>query len=261
MIIRLFKKDVKDITKVTKYMCLVSLFFACLTRLCKLADHIQIFNILVLIFSNTTYALLINVFINATLGILRIFIISFYKDPSYLTHTLPVTKTELLTSKYLASFSVIISSILVAVLSLFVIFVSKDLFSTLKTFFSASIPGFSISVALFGILLVLLIILQLFSYNAMAFTAIIKGNQSNRKKAGKSVIWFAIFYFVSMIFVFLCAIIALSIGGKVGELFGEVISGNALLTIVISTLIANAILTTLFIFISLKEFNKGVNVD
>jgi hypothetical protein len=95
----------------------------------------------------------------------------------------------------------------------------------------------------------------------MAFTAMIKGYYSNRKKAGKSVLWFLLFYFISMWFILVVAIIGLAIKGNVSELIKEVISASSLLTVIVCAIIADILLTAFFVFLSIKEFNKGVNVD
>lgn len=261
MIKRLFYKDVKDITKVLKYMCLACLSLAVIARLFKLGDHIGVLNILAIVFQNTLYAGIVNVLVNAIISIIRVFVVDFYKDQSYLTHTLPVSKATLLSAKYLASFSVLIGSILVSLISLLICFVSKDLFSIIGNFLSETAPGLDISLGIFLALIVILIILQILSYTAMGFTAIIKGHQSNRKKAGKSVLWFLLFYFASMIFILLIAVVVFAINGNLNALFLETIPANYLLSIIVCAIIADIILTTLFIFLSIKEFNKGVNVD
>ena len=116
---KLFKNDFKKMSKVLIYIYLVALALSGITRLINIGKDIQFVAIIGHVFAALTYSALCSILVNTFVQILLVFWNSFYKDQSYLTHTLPVKKSQLLLSKYLSSLLIIISSILVCLVSLF----------------------------------------------------------------------------------------------------------------------------------------------
>ena len=101
MLGRLMKYDIKKMTKILIIMYIISLGLACVTRLINIGKNIQAIFIIGQVFTGLTYSAIVNVLVNTFVHILKVFINNFYKDESYLTHTLPIKKSKLLLSKYL----------------------------------------------------------------------------------------------------------------------------------------------------------------
>ena len=102
MLSKLLKRDLKKNMQ-WMWILFVSTILLCgITRGCKeLGKTISFFHILGIFFDSVFYTLAVNVLLQPFLRNLLNFKASFYSDESYLTHTLPVTKNQLLNSKYL----------------------------------------------------------------------------------------------------------------------------------------------------------------
>lgn len=261
MIAKLMKYDLKKMLRVLVYIYIVSISLAGITRLINIGRDIQAIAILGYVFSGLTYSAIGSILVNTFVHILRTFIVGFYKDESYLTHTLPVSKNKLLLSKYLSGLIVIITSVVVCFLSLFILFYSPELMELIKSFLNVSISGLNMSVGLFIALLILIIFAQICAIMSMCFTAVVKANTYNSKRVIKGLIWFAIFYFGATIVSIIAMVITFAIGGNLTELAATKLSQSAFTTILVLGLIVYMIYSVVFYFWCNKLFNKGVNVD
>lgn len=261
MLSKLMKYDLKKMSRILVIMYIISLAFAGVTRLINIGNEIQIVAIIGAVFAGFTYSAIANVLVNTFVHIISRFISNFYKDESYLTHTLPVKKSKLLLSKFLSSLIIILSSVLVCFLSLFIMFYSPEFMQGLKLILEATIAGFNIPLWLFLTIMVVLIFAQICALLSMAFLAIIIANKYNHKRILKGLLWFALFYFSSMIDVIITAVIVFAIQGNIGALFATQLSATAFMSILIVGLVVYILYAVLCYFISLKSFNKGVNID
>ena len=262
MIKKLMKYDIRNMTKILVYFYAIGIIAATLTRIINIGKDIQFIMIIGKVFEGITYAAIANIIVNTfTHILLRSFIYNFYKDESYLTHTLPVTKKQLLVSKYLSSLIVIMISIAVSVASLFIFLYSKQFIEGLKAFITLTVSGFNMSAGAFITLIVLILFTQICSTISMSFAAIVKANTYNTKRVLNGLLWFAVYYFGSTIITLLSAVIVFAIGGNLGELAAAQMSQGAFTTLLILALIANIIYTTVHCLLTYKLFNKGVNVD
>lgn len=262
MILKLVKHDIRKMTlNLLVYVYVISLALAGITRIIKIWDDIYVVFIISQVFAGLTYSAIGSILVNTFVQVLRVFHTTFYKDESYLTHTLPVKKSELLNAKYISTILVILASVLVSFLSLFIIFYSKEFVLVLKQLIEVTILNFNMSVGLFITLLVLIIFSQICAMISMSFTAVIKGCSYNRKRVIRGFGWFGLFYLGSLLTTLIVAVIVFAIGGMLPELTAEVLSQTAFLTLLIMALILYLIYAVVFYFISLKEFKKGVNVD
>lgn len=261
MILKLLKYDLKKILGFLVYFYVISLGLSIITRLIKIGDSIQFIYIIGQVFAGITYASIAQILVNIITQSLKNFTNDFYKDESYLTHTLPVTKNQLLISKYLTTLIVVVISVAVCVLDLAIVLYTPELFEGIKTLIALTVQGFNMNGGVFILLLILLIFVQASAMLSMAYTAIIKANMGNSQKMLFGFIWFFVFYFVSGAITLISAIIVCAIGGNLTALFAEVIPQNVFVTILITALICNFIYAVGFYYISNYLFNKGVNVD
>lgn len=257
----LLKHDLKKMFKVLVYIYVISIALAGITRLINIGKDIQAIAIIGGIFAGLTYSAIASILVNTVVHILRVFICGFYRDESYLTHTLPVSKNKLLLSKYLAGLIVILASVLVCILSLGIVLYSESLIQAIKSMLEVTVSGFDMSVGGFLTLIILIIFSQICSMMSMAFCAIVIANTYNTKKVMKGLIWFFAFYFGAMNLTLILAAIIFAITGNISQLFAEVLSQGAFVTIIVLGLILYVIYAVAFYLISNKIFNKGVNVD
>ena len=261
MIGKLIKYDLKKMLKILLYIYVVALALSGITRLINIGRDIQFVFIIGQVFAGFSYSALASILVNTFVHIIRVFIVNFYKDESYLTHTLPISKNKLLISKYVSSLIVVLCSVLVCLLSLFIMFYTNELANAIKLFFEATIPNFNMSVGLFVFIVLMIVFVQICAYMTFAFTAIIKANQYNHRRVLKGLIWFFIFYLGSMIVTLIIALIAFAIGGNLNDLMASQMSQSGIITLLIIALVTYIAYIVIFYFISRKLFNKGVNVD
>lgn len=262
MIRSLIKHDLKRMTmNLLIYEYIIAIGLAGITRLINIGSNIQAIAIIGYVFSSLTYSAIASILVNTFVQTLRVFVCNFYKDESYLTHTLPVTKNNLLLSKFLSSIIVIFSSILVCFLSLFILFYTKELGQMLKIWIESVVYGFNMSVGGFMLLLVVLIFSQICAMISMAFCAIVKSNMYNNKKSARAFLWFAIYYFGAMIVTLLTMVIVFAIKGSLAELTTSVMSQSAFLLVLILGLILYLAFSVFYYSLCNRLFNKGVNVD
>lgn len=258
---KLMKYDIKKMMRILVYIYVIGIVLAIITRVVNIWSEVQVAFIIGQVFTGCTFSAIASILVNAVVHILRVFIKDFYRDESYLIHTLPVTKSQLLLSKYLSSLFTIFASVAVSFLCVVIMFFSPEFFEGLKFFIQETIAGFNMSIGGFIVIFVLSILVQICVIIMMSFTAIIKANSYNSKKIVKGILWFALYYLGSMVVTILVAVIAFAITGNLSELSASVLSQSAFITIFVLALIMYVIYAILFYFICDKMFNKGVNVD
>ena len=121
MLSKLLKKDLKKNMRWMWILFVGTIGVALITRATKeLGENVAFFKIVAVIVEGVFYGLAVNLIIQPFLRNFLNFQRSFYSDEAYLTHTLPVTKNQLISSKYLtaliemfAGFASLIVSILI----------------------------------------------------------------------------------------------------------------------------------------------------
>ncbi len=262
MIKKLIKYDVIKMTGTLPYFYAFAIVFAGLTRFVNIWSNIQFIFIVGQIFQGTAIALMVNILVNTFLSIIvRSFVPSFYKDESYLTHTLPATKNELMLSKVISAIIITLTSVVVCFVCLFIMFYSKEFMSGLKVMIDALVIGLDMSAGVFVMLITLILAFEILALMLMGFSAVIKGYSYNHKKVSKSFLWFAIFYAISTVINLIIIAIVLAFCGEITSLFATILSGKVFTIILIVGAINYALMAVAFYFISNKLFSRGVNVD
>ena len=213
--------------------------------------------------------ILVSMFISCVVSILltcsiRIwvrFINNFYKDESYLTHTLPVTKNELFNSKVLAGICSLLLSVLVIVICLAFVYLNKSTIEELKMMWDSLVATYnSVFAVLFVIGLVVLIILEIIYIMMAGILGITIGHRSNNFKMVKSIA-------VGLISYGLLSAMSLGVIGIVSKIIDYDIIGNGfpsmnyLIGVGSAGLAVYLIYNIVYYLIAKKVFNKGVNVD
>src|SRR5574344_1912963 len=99
MLLKVLKYDLKFTYKNLIIFYTLSLVFALLGRICSIFDTSGIMLILSKINNGITISMIVSVIINNLMRVWARLVLNFYKDESYLTHTLPVKKSTLYLSK------------------------------------------------------------------------------------------------------------------------------------------------------------------
>ena len=114
MLNKLLKYDLKYMIKNMAIFYILSIFFAITTRILFNMDQSVIINIIGQISVGCMFSMIASTLINTMMRSWVRFRNSLYKDESYLTHTLPVTKSELYNSKFIQTLIFFFISFLVA---------------------------------------------------------------------------------------------------------------------------------------------------
>lgn len=263
MIKKLLKYDLKDIMlKVLVYFYIVQIALAGITRFLKIWNDIQVVSIIVTILRNATISIIITALVNSIIHPIVNTIKTFYGDDSYLTHTLPAKKKELLASKYLATVITIFTSFIIGLLSLLIMFSGPTLngfIDVITVSLSAMLDGTPTWLAILA--LVLIFIAEMLYYIGLGFYAVIRGWSHNRKRAWHGVLTAVIFHLiVSGVLVFFGGLIIIITGG-LKALFANVIPISVLKAIVVFAFIAYSAFAVVTYILAKNKFEEGVNVD
>ncbi len=267
MLGKLLKHDLKRsfswfwiLSVVTIGICLIARLFS------EVNNGSMVLEIFASFFNGITIALIVNVILQPFIRYFVTFQKDFYGDESYLTHTLPVTKNELLYSRYLSSTIQTFYAVAVAVLSFFILYWSPAGWSTLTeisgVMLQSNISGFSMSIGVLLFLVFLMMLFWVFAVTSTGYMSIIISSRFKKFKGRKNIA--AVILAVALIYAenFIAGIVAIIIMLICGvDLSAELMPVSALNILIIVMLVAQVTYWLVTFFVSRYLLNKGVNVD
>lgn len=261
MLSKLLKKDLKRNMRWFWILFASTILIALMSRCCKmLGQNIVFFKILGIIFDSVFYSLAVNVILQPFLRNFLNFAKSFYSDESYLTHTLPVTKNQLINSKYLTAIIEITSGFACLILSILIMFASPTMDDVLKILISTMIKGeFSLIIVL--AIFIILVVVEFLMFISIIFFSIVLAYKSREKRVLKTFLYTMAFAFASLAVLSIVMLIVLSVNGVKIVTSSLVLSYSAAISVVVAGILVYTLVTILFYFLTKREFNKGVNVD
>jgi len=275
MLNKLLKYDLKYMIKNMAIFYILSIFFAITTRILFNMEQSVIINIIGQISVGCMFAMIVNTLINTMMRSWIRFRDSLYKDESYLTHTLPVTKSELYNSKFIQtlvfffiSFVVILIfffvSFAVILISLFITYYSNENWLAITKYIKTITTGLNMSTLFFVTMAIIIIFLEVFNAIQCGFLGIILGNKMNNGKIGYSVLFGFITYLVAQSLILGLVFVYGLFDSSIMELFKiATISIDVEAFKVLAILSSLLYIMIIFIMSILckKELNKGVNVE
>ena len=172
MLKKLLKYDLQWCFKPLIVFYILGIFFAIITRVVESMEQSLIVLIIDKICSGVVIAMLINILINCFMRNWVRFVTNIYKDESYLTHTLPVSKSELYLSKVLTAVITLITSFVVIISCIAISSLNENTWNFLKDTLEQSAVFCNTSV--FSIVIVI-IITVFFEANLKIIKSIIVG--------------------------------------------------------------------------------------
>ena len=264
MLNKLLKYDLKYMIKAMTVFYILVIFFAILTRILFEVEQSVIIHLIGQISLGCMVSMIFNILINTMMRSWARFRDSLYKDESYLTHTLPVTKNDLYNSKFIQTLIFFFIGFIVILLSLFITFYSKDTWLVITNYIKTITTGLNMSTAFFIVIAIILIFLEVFNAIQCGFLGIILGHRRNNSKVGFSVLFGFIFYLISQTIVLGLVFIYGIFNPSVMELF-KTATINIDVSAFKSLAIVSSILYIIIIFtmsiICKKLLNKGVNIE
>ena len=151
MLNKLLKYDLKYMIKNMSIFYILAIFFSVTTRILFSLKETIIINIIGQISVGCMFAMLANILINTMMRSWVRFRDSIYKDESYLTHTLPVTKNDIYNSKFLQTLVFFIFGFMIIIICLFIAYYTKDRWLLLKGYIDTITIGLDFNTSLFVI--------------------------------------------------------------------------------------------------------------
>ena len=260
MLGKLFNYDFKWINKVMYVYYILLVIISIAVKIVENIDQTLLLVIVDKIISGMFIGCAISTIITCVMRSWHRFVNNIYKDESYLTHTLPVTKNQLFNSKILAGItSLLISSLVVAICFAF-IYINKDTIESIKIMYQSLVESYNgVFATGFIIGLILIVALEIIFFLMAGIFGIVIGHIFNNMKILKSIIaGIASYFILSMILLVIIAIISKNIdfeiiGGFPTMNYIEILGGTSLIIYIVYDL--------MYYFIAKKVFNKGVNVE
>lgn len=262
MLKKLLKYDLKNMLKSISIFYLLSIVFAITTRILEGLNETIVVNIITQISMGIMFSMIASSIINTLMRNWVRFKQTIYGDESYLTHTLPVTKHQILTSKSLLSAINLLITFIVCIISLLIAFYTKDNIMYLKDLTTVISTSIDINPKVFIVLVFIILYLEVYNIIISGYLGILLGHKKSNNKVGFSVIYGFITYILTQLIVLLCIYII----GLFNQDVMNVFTSNNLYYSIITPLIYTFTLIYIVIIyivniVSNKVFNKGVNVE
>lgn len=207
--------------------------------------------------------MIINILINNFMRVWARFIRNIYKDESYLTHTLPVSKQKIYLSKILSAIITMITSSVVIVICLAIAYYSKETMEFLKTSIEFMANAYDAKVVSFMVTVILTLFLELLFALFAGYIGIIFAYRTNNLKIIKAIIFGFIAYMIPSVFTLVGMYIVGLFSPEVMNLFNTVseLDIDAMKFVLYGGMVIYAVYIALYYVIGKKQFEKGVNVD
>ena len=263
MLSKLLKYDLKYMIKNMSVFYILAIIFAVLTRILFGMEKTFMVNIISQITVGCMFAMIANIIINVLMRSWVRFRDSIYKDESYLTHTLPVTKSEIYDSKFFQSLIFFIISFIIVLLAIFITYYTHDRWLLLKEYINTITTGLNFNTTLFVVSMLTIIFLEIFNALQCGFLGIVLGYKQNNGKIAYSVLFGLTAYFVSQSIVLALTFTVGLFNSSIMDLFKTtaIIDSEGFKVLAVLAIIFYLAIIFLMNLINKKILNKGVNIE
>ena len=264
MLNKLLKYDLKYMIKNMFIFYILAIFFAITTRILFNIDQSVMIKIISQISVGCMISMVASIIINVMMRSWVRFRDSLYKDESYLTHTLPVTKNQLYNSKFILTLIFYFVSFIIVLLSLFITYYSKDNWIAITNYIKTITTGLNMSTIFFISMTIIIIFLEIFNAIQCGFFGIILGHKKDTGKIGYSVLFGFIIYLTAQMLILSLVYIYGLFDPTVMELFktGTInIDVNSFKSLAIVSSLLYLVIIFIMSILCKKALNKGVNIE
>lgn len=264
MLNKLMKYDLKWIYKaVVVFYCLALIFLVIAFALGRIENSV-LFNILSEVSNGFALSMVISALINCIMRSWARFVQNIYKDEAYLTHTLPISKGTIYSSKILSS--IICTFTTTAISALCIVFyfynnkaISEQFKNVLKT------TAGTLNTSVYWLMLIIFAVFALETVFILftGYAGIIIGHKSNKGKMIKSIISGFTVYMAANIL----SVGIICISGLFNDNISYIITANEIvnpetLKIIMLIFIAVYFIYDIALYFSGRQLlKKGVNID
>ena len=263
MLGKVMKYDLKWICKPLLVFYILGLIFSVATRLMGNIQNSIVFTVITQICSGAAISMMASIVINSLMRCWVRFIRNIYKDESYLTHTLPVTKNEIYDSKFIQTLVFFTVGFIIVILSLFIAYYTEERWELLKGIINGLSTSLNVNTTFFVIGFLAVVFLEAFNAIQCGFLGMILGNRKNNNKTLLSVVFGLIAYMASQIIVLILMFIIGMLNNNIMDLFTQevLLTNSSIKLLIILAIIIYLIAIIVMNIISKILFNKGVNVE
>ena len=261
MLKKLFKYDYKWINRVMPIYYILLVFISIALKIVESVDQnlflVIVDKILVSLFIGCSVSTMITCVMRVWVRLVN----NAYKDESYLTHTLPVTKNQIFNSKILSGICSLLVSAFVIVICLAFVYLNSSTIENLKIMYQSLVDAYnSVFAVLFIIGIILLISLEIIYIMMAGILGIVIGHRSNNFKMLKSIIIAIGSYGLLsvMSFIIIYFISTFTDYDIIGNGFPTM---NYIGTMGVAGISIYLIYNIIYYLLAKKVFNKGVNVE
>lgn len=258
MLGKLLKYDLKSTLKFISVFYAITIFLSVLTRFFINSESPFIVFLIGKILSGTVISMFASILINCVMRIwLKSFSRGVYGDESYLTHTLPVTKTQIYFSKFLTALIIAALSICVIISCAFIAYYTEARWEMLKQMLFMGDTG------IITVLAAVLVFLEFINLIQCGFTGIILGHRQNHGKAGFSVLFAIIAETVSQIAVLIFAGCAALFSADFKQLFTATatLTQDVMYRVFAADIAIYVLIIAVIAALNVKLLKKGVDVE
>ncbi|MBO4693205.1 MAG: hypothetical protein J5659_02270 [Clostridia bacterium] len=255
MLGKLLKYNLKGIMKFLSVFYIITFFISVLTRLFINEESPFIVFLTGRILSGVLISLFASILINCIMRLwLKTFVRGIYGDESYLTHTLPVKKSDIYLSNLFTAVIAALSSIAVIVTTAFIAYYTEERWQIVKQMFLAE------KTAVITVFILITIFLEFANLIQCGYTGIILGHKLETGKTAFSVLFAFLVQTATQAVVFIFTAIAALFSMDFKMLF----TGNDTeipTSVLLATVIVYVLIITVNAIINVKILNTGVNVE
>lgn len=263
MLGKLLKYDLKWIYKVLVVLYSLALVFSLMARGLGSIENSTLFEVLSKFAAGFAVGMGLSALINCVMRAWGRFYLNLYKDESYLTHTLPVSKSRIYMSKMLSAIICTFTTVAVLVGCLFICYYSEENLNNIKMSLELAANTFDSTVVELLLIISLVVFFEVVFILQAGYNGLVIGHRFNKGKMIKSIIiGFAMYMAANAL-----SVVLIYIAGLFDESITNIITTNEMIgadTIKVIMLMAIAIYfvyNIAFYFIGRWQLNKGVNVD
>lgn len=263
MLKNVLKYDLKFTYKLLGVFYIITLIAALLTRIFFSFSSSTILEVLGYICSGVTVSFIFNILLNNMMRLWIRFTNNVYKDESYLTHTLPISKKTIYLSKFLASVITMFTSALVILFAVFIAYYSKENMEALKNSITFLASVYNTTAIKLILIILFVFFLEMTFAIQIGYTGIILGHKANNNKAVKSILYGGICYLLTQAFTLLFVYIFGLFNPGIMNLFMTMdqVDVNSIKMVMYMAIGVYFIYLLIYYLVNVKLFSKGVNVE
>jgi len=263
MLGKVLKYDLKWVYKGVVVFYILALVFSIIGRGLNEIENSLVFSVLAKISFGIVISMIINSLINALMRLWSRFIKNLYKDESYLTHTLPVSKKTIYASKVVSAIICMFTTTIVALVCLFICYYSESNLEILKSLLELAASTYNTTVIKLLLLITFVILLEIIFLVLIGYTGIVLGHKSNKNKMVRTIVIAFALYMITQVVTLAVIFVYGLFNPNVMNLINttDIINIDAIKSVMYVGIVTYIGYILFYYVLAKKLLEKGVNVD